>query len=65
MITNKHVLITGGGTGIGRATVSTSIKGKKTIGVFEALDLRRFRNPLLMFMLAVRVPRRKLWKNKL
>ena len=48
-----------------RATVSTSIKGKKTIGVFEALDLRRFRNPLLMFMLAVRVPRRKLWKNKL
>ena len=37
-----------------RATVSTSIKGAKTIGVFEALDLRRFRNPLLMFMLAVR-----------
>ena len=47
-----------------RATVSTRIKGEKTVGVFEALDLRRFRNPLLMFMLAVRVPRRKLWKNK-
>ena len=45
-----------------RATVSTRIKGIKTVGVFEALDLRRFRNPLLMFMLAVRVPRRKLWK---
>ena len=47
-----------------RATVSTRIKGIKTIGVFEALDLRRFRNPLLMFMLAVRVPRRKFWKHK-
>ena len=47
-----------------RAAVSTTIKGKKTIGVFEALDLRRFRNPLLMFMLAVRVPRRKIWKHK-
>ena len=47
-----------------RATVSTSIKGKSTIGVFEALDLKRFRNPLLMFMLAVRVPRRKLWSHK-
>ena len=47
-----------------RAAVSTTIKGRKTTGVFEALDLRRFRNPLLMFMLAVRVPRRKIWKNK-
>ena len=45
-----------------RATVSTSIKGEKTVGVFEALDLRRFRNPLLMFMLAVRVPRRNYGK---
>ena len=47
-----------------RAAVSTTIKGRKTTGVFEALDLRRFRNPLLMFMLAVRVPRRKIWKHK-
>jgi len=47
-----------------RAAVSTTIKGRKTTGVFEALDLRRFRNPLLMFMLAVRVPRRKIWKRK-
>ncbi len=44
-----------------RSAVSTRIDGEDTIGVHEALDLRRFRNPLLKPMLAVRVPRRAGW----
>jgi len=45
-----------------RATVKTRINGEDTIGVHEALDLKRFRSPLLKPMLAVRVPRRNRWR---
>ncbi|MGR3542203.1 MAG: carotenoid 1,2-hydratase [Hasllibacter sp.] len=41
-----------------RAAVETVIAGRRTEGVHEALDLRRFRQPLLKPMLAMRVPRR-------
>jgi len=44
-----------------RAAVRTRINGEETVGVFEALDLDRFRGPWLMPMLAVRVPRRRNW----
>lgn len=45
-----------------RAMVETELNGEKTVGVFEALDLVRFRQPLLKPMLAVRVPRRSGWR---
>nr|WP_281356554.1 carotenoid 1,2-hydratase [Sulfitobacter algicola] len=45
-----------------RAAVRTQFAGEETIGVHEALDLNRFRSPLLKPMLAVRVPRRKGWQ---
>jgi carotenoid 1,2-hydratase len=44
-----------------RSMVETQIDGQRTVGVHEALDLRRFRSPLLKPMLAVRVPRRAGW----
>ena len=44
--------------------VETILDGQKTTGVFEALDLHRFRNPVILAMLAVRVPRRKRWTFK-
>lgn len=44
-----------------RSVVETVIDGEVSHGVHEALDLRRFRNPLLKVMLATRVPRRKNW----
>ena len=44
-----------------RAAVRTKIDGEETTGVYEALDLNRFRSPLLKPMLAVRVPRRPGW----
>lgn len=44
-----------------RAAVTTRLDGETTTGVHEALDLNRFRSPLLKPMLAVRVPRRKHW----
>ena len=44
-----------------RAAVRTVINGKDTVGVHEALDLKRFRSPLIKPMLAVRVPRRSGW----
>ena len=47
-----------------RAAVETTLDGQKTTGVFEALDLHRFRNPVILAMLAVRVPRRKRWTFK-
>ena len=47
-----------------RAAVETTIDGAKTPGVFEALDLHRFRNPIILAMLSVRVPRRKRWAFK-
>ncbi len=45
-----------------RAAVRTRIDGSETVGVHEALDLRRFASPLLKPMLAVRVPRRPGWR---
>lgn len=45
-----------------RAMVETSIGGSRAVGVHEALDLRRFRGPWLMPMLACRVPRRRNWQ---
>jgi carotenoid 1,2-hydratase len=44
-----------------RSMVETRIDGETTIGVHEALDLRRFRSTLIKPMLAVRVPRRPGW----
>jgi carotenoid 1,2-hydratase len=44
-----------------RAVVRTMLDGEETEGVHEALDLDRFRSPLLKPMLAVRVPRRANW----
>ena len=44
-----------------RAMVRTKLEDEETTGVYEALDLRRFRSPLLKPMLAVRVPRRAGW----
>ena len=44
-----------------RAAVQTTLDGEQTTGVHEALDLTRFRAPLLKPMLAVRVPRRPKW----
>jgi carotenoid 1,2-hydratase len=44
-----------------RALVETVIHGERSVGVHEALDLRRFRGPWIMPMLAVRVPRRRGW----
>ncbi|MEM8728424.1 MAG: carotenoid 1,2-hydratase [Pseudomonadota bacterium] len=45
-----------------RALVETQLDGAPTIGVYEAVDLRRFRSPWLKPMLAVRVPRRPGWR---
>ncbi|WP_147094975.1 carotenoid 1,2-hydratase [Roseovarius sp. TE539] len=44
-----------------RSSVLTRIDGEETTGVHEALDLRRFRSPLLKPVLACRVPRRTHW----
>lgn len=44
-----------------RSAVETCLHGEKTIGVYEALDLRRFRQPWMKPMLAMRVPRRANW----
>lgn len=45
-----------------RAAVQTQLNGEAVTGVHEALDLDRFRSPLLKPMLAVRVPRRAGWQ---
>lgn len=47
-----------------RCAVQTQIGGERSVGVFEALDLDRFRGPWLMPMLAVRVPRRARWPGR-
>ncbi|WP_044029143.1 carotenoid 1,2-hydratase [Dinoroseobacter shibae] len=47
-----------------RCGVETTLHGERVTGVFEALDLDRFRGPWLMPMLAVRVPRRSKWAFK-
>ncbi|MEL6466501.1 MAG: carotenoid 1,2-hydratase [Pseudomonadota bacterium] len=44
-----------------RSAVETTLGGERTTGVHEALDLTRFRSPLLKPILAVRVPRRSKW----
>lgn len=44
-----------------RSAVEIQFAGQRTVGVHEALDLDRFRSPLLKPMLAVRVPRRRRW----
>ena len=44
-----------------RSAVKTQLDGVETVGVHEALDLKRFRSPLLKPLLAVRVPRRPKW----
>jgi carotenoid 1,2-hydratase len=44
-----------------RSMMRTVIDGEESVGVHEALDLRRFRSPLIKPMLAVRVPRRAGW----
>lgn len=44
-----------------RSVVQTRIHGETVEGVHEALDLSRFRNPVVKAMLAVRVPRRARW----
>jgi carotenoid 1,2-hydratase len=44
-----------------RSVVRTRIGRVETCGVHEALDLKRFRSPWLMPMLALRVPRRAGW----
>ena len=44
-----------------RSLVQTQLNGEVSIGVHEALDLTRFRLPLLKPMLAMRVPRRRNW----
>lgn len=44
-----------------RSAVEIQLGKERVTGVHEALDLRRFRNPLLKPMLAVRVPRRQRW----
>jgi carotenoid 1,2-hydratase len=44
-----------------RSAVETTLNGETVTGVHEALDLTRFRSPLLKPMLAVRVPRRAQW----
>jgi carotenoid 1,2-hydratase len=48
-----------------RAMVETTLLGETTTGVFEALDLHRFRNPAILAMLAVRVPRRASWPGSI
>lgn len=45
-----------------RSAVQTVLDGKPSVGVHEALDLKRFRQPLLKPMLACRVPRRAGWR---
>ncbi len=45
-----------------RSEVETTINGEVVRGVHEALDLRRFRSPIVKGMLACRVPRRAGWR---
>ncbi len=45
-----------------RSLVKTRLFGEETTGMHEALDLRRFRHPLMKPLLAVRVPRRAGWR---
>ena len=44
-----------------RSVVETVIQGETVTGVHEALDLGRFKSPIVKAMLALRVPRRAKW----
>lgn len=44
-----------------RSVVETVVDGETVTGVHEALDLGRFKSPIVKAMLAVRVPRRAGW----
>ena len=44
-----------------RSIVETRIDGEDVTGVHEALDLTRFRRPVVKAMLACRIPRRPRW----
>ena len=44
-----------------RCIVQTRLDGETVQGVHEALDLTRFRNPVVKAMVALRVPRRAKW----
>lgn len=44
-----------------RSMVETRLGGESAVGVHEALDLKRFANPWLKPMIAVRVPRKSRW----
>lgn len=44
-----------------RSLVRTRLFGEETVGMHEALDLRRFRLAVMKPLLAVRVPRRRDW----
>jgi carotenoid 1,2-hydratase len=44
-----------------RSIVRTALGGEVVTGVHEALDLTRFKSPLIKAMLALRVPRRRAW----
>lgn len=44
-----------------RSVVQTQLNGEVVTGVHEALDLDRFRSPIIKSMLATRVPRRARW----
>jgi carotenoid 1,2-hydratase len=46
-----------------RCLVETVLQGETVTGVHEALDLTRFRSPLIKAMVAVRVPRRAGWSQ--
>ncbi len=46
-----------------RSVVRTQIDGRALTGVHEALDLDRFSSPWLKPMLAMRVPRRRRWRD--
>jgi carotenoid 1,2-hydratase len=44
-----------------RSVVETVIQGETVTGVHEALDLGRFKSPIVKAMLSLRVPRRAKW----
>jgi carotenoid 1,2-hydratase len=44
-----------------RCIVQTQLNGEIVQGVHEALDLTRFRSPVVKAMVALRVPRRAKW----
>ena len=40
-----------------RSAIRTRVLGEESVGVHEALDLDRFRNPVILSMLMARMPR--------